>query len=276
MEMKISTLNLDYVNACRLLIPSPETVTLMLVGCGGTGSWLASSVVRVARLLKEKFNKTIDIYFVDPDRVEAKNCYRQNFCEAEIGRSKSDALAWRYGMAWGVEITSVQGKVEDCKFNFLGRRLTLLIGCVDNAAARRSLQDAAENNRAWWLDCGNHQSSGQVLLGSGMNRPDNPFELPGFCSWLPLPGDQHPELLEGAPEQANPEENLSCAEMAMRDSQGMAINQRIAAEASDYLVRLLLTRDLCKYATYIDLASGSTKSKYILPEGTRGEVSNID
>jgi hypothetical protein len=64
--------------------------------------------------------------------------------------------------------------------------------------------------------------------------------------------------------------------MAMRDSQGMAINQRIAAEASDYLVRLLLTKDLCKYATYIDLASGSTKSKYILPEEVRGEVSNID
>jgi hypothetical protein len=49
----------------------------------------------------------------------------------------------------------------------------------------------------------------------------------------------------------------------MRDSQGMAINQRMAAEMADYLVRLLITRDLQKMATYIDLASGVSRSIYI-------------
>jgi PRTRC genetic system ThiF family protein len=259
-------LNLDYLNARRLLVSNSGTVTLMLVGCGGTGSWLAPSVVRIARLLKEQFNKAVDVYFIDPDHVEEKNCFRQNFCNAEVGRNKADTLAWRYGLAWGVEIIAIAGKLETCRIDLMNRGLAVVIGCVDNAAARRTIAETVKMYRCWWLDCGNHQSSGQVLLGSGLERPENPFQLMGLCSWLPLPTDRHPELLDDAPAIKRTDENLSCAEMAMRDSQGMAINQRIAAEASDYLVRMLLTKDLCKHATYIDLASGSAKSKYILED----------
>jgi hypothetical protein len=56
--------------------------------------------------------------------------------------------------------------------------------------------------------------------------------------------------------------------MAMADSQGLSINQRVAAEAADYLVRMLITKDLKKYATYMDLESGTARSKYI----SRGDL----
>lgn len=263
--MSTIELNLEYLNAARLLLPSAETINLALIGCGGTGSWLAPSVVRVGRLLKEKFSKKVDLYFVDPDHVEEKNVYRQNFCEAEIGKNKALALAFRYGLAWGMEISAVPIPFSTAQISTFGPRLTILIGCVDNAAARKTIQDAASRlPRCWWLDCGNHQSAGQIVVGCGSRMPKDPFELPGFCSWLPLPSDVHPDLLEEQPESHIQAENLSCADMAMRDSQGLAINQRIAAEASDYLVRMLITKDLSKYATYVDLASGTTKSKYII------------
>ena len=212
--------------------------------------------------MADKFNKRIAINYFDPDQVELKNCYRQNFCEAEIGRNKADALAYRYGLAWGMEITAVgepfDGRMERCD-------LVLLIGCVDNPAARKSIL-ANLSRGAWWLDCGNAGSYGQVLLGRG-DEVKKPFELPGFCSWLPLPSTQHPELIEAAPaDDFRQDTELSCADLAMLDSQGMAINQRMAAEATDYLVRMLLTRDLQKMATYIDLASGTAKSVYITPE----------
>jgi len=42
-------------------------------------------VARVARLLTEKFAKDVQVGFVDPDTVEVKNIYRQNFCLAEVG-----------------------------------------------------------------------------------------------------------------------------------------------------------------------------------------------
>jgi PRTRC genetic system ThiF family protein len=263
-------INLDYLNARRLLLPSYDVVTLALVGCGGTGSWLAPHVVRVARLVVDKFQKPVDILFVDPDCVEEKNCYRQNFSPAEIGRNKAETLAFRYGLAWGLEIRAVPERLDVVQVRAqTAQRLLVLIGCVDNAAARKSILQAAQANawresRTWWLDCGNHKSAGQVLLGCSSEQPKNPYELPGLCSWLPLPSVVHPELLEPLPEEMLDTTNMSCADLAMLDSQGLAINARIAAEASDYLVRLLLTRDLCKRATYIDLASGTTRSKYIV------------
>jgi PRTRC genetic system ThiF family protein len=271
MSTSMTQFDLDYANACRLLLISTERIGLVLIGCGGTGSWLAPSVARIGRILMEKFTKEVEIYFIDPDKVEAKNCFRQNFCPAEIGRNKAECLAFRYSLAWGVLISAI-AEPFDPKFihNLYRNYSIILIGCVDNPAARKAIKKAAESRmiedyRTWWLDCGNHHSAGQVLLGCGTKEPKNPFEFPGLCSWLPLPADQHPELLEAQEIIADPQEGLSCADLAMIDSQGLAINQRIAAEATDYLVRMLLTKDLMKMATYIDLASGSTRSKYINP-----------
>jgi hypothetical protein len=56
----------------------------------------------------------------------------------------------------------------------------------------------------------------------------------------------------------------------MLDEQGLSINQAIASIAADYLLRLLLTQNLDKFQTYIDLASGSMKSTYINPANLRG------
>jgi PRTRC genetic system ThiF family protein len=260
-------LNSDYLNARKVILPQFESITLALVGCGGTGSWLAPSVVRVARLLSEKFGKRVHVFFVDPDKVEQKNCYRQNFCEAEVGRFKADSLAYRYGLAWGVEVIALSDRFKNIHHSELMQTASrLIIGCVDGPAGRKEIFDGVlHNSGAWWLDCGNHKSAGQVLLGCGGSSPD-PFSLPGFCSWLPLPSTQHPELLELIPEIEREGENLSCADLALLDSQGLSINQRIASEAADFLVRMLITRDLERMATYIDLASGSSRSVYITKE----------
>jgi len=94
-------LNLDYLHALSIAVPTAKTVNLVLVGCGGTGSWLAPTVVRVARLLREKFQTRVAVTFIDPDVIEPKNCYRQNFCEAEVGSNKAETLAFRFGLAWG-------------------------------------------------------------------------------------------------------------------------------------------------------------------------------
>lgn len=268
-------ISLDYLNARKLLLPAYDDIHLVLVGCGGTGSFLARGVATTARLLVDKFQKEVDVTFCDPDTVEEKNCYRQNFCPAEIGRNKAESLAFRMGLAWGLAIRAAAEPFQQSLIQTSGfkQSLTVLIGCVDNAKARKEIREAAgiySGARLWWLDCGNHQASGQVLIGCGLKKPEkDPFELPGFCSWLPSPAKRHPELLEepaGEPESRPETASLSCADLAMLDSQGLAINQVVAAEATDYLVRLLLTRDLQKWATYIDLGSGSMRSEYILPK----------
>lgn len=46
----------------------------------------------------------------------------------------------------------------------------------------------------------------------------------------------------------------------------MTINAAMADEAADYLYRLLITGDLRKCATYLDLPSGTKRSFYTTPE----------
>jgi PRTRC genetic system ThiF family protein len=264
-------LSLDYVNARILLTRRDDTLKVALVGCGGTGSWLAPAIARIARLLGERGIR-MDLAFVDPDAVEAKNIYRQNFCDAEIGHNKAEALAARYGKAWGVEIAALPWTFQKESELARGKEIDLVIGCVDNTTARRSIQEVVSHSwrqPAWWLDCGNGQSSGQVLLGAGKPPEEDPFLLPGSCAWLPSPTLQHPDLLKSRDRAAAGTEAVSCAEMALQDAQGLSINARVAAEAADYLVRLLVTRDLRKYATYLDLASGTTRSEYITEEKVR-------
>ena len=261
--MSEKLLNMEYLSARTLIIQDSDTVNLVMVGCGGTGSWLAPAVSRVGRLLRDSRGVDVHIYFVDPDLVEEKNVYRQNFSNAEIGESKAFALAFRYGLSWGMPIIANPRRLEDVKQWLPGGygQTTVYLGCVDRASARQGIHDLLLDG-AWWIDCGNEAENGQVLIGCKGEMPKEPFKLPGYCSWLPLPTLQHPELLQGS-EQIGSDQGLSCAELAMQDSQGMAINQRMAAEAADYLVRLLITRNLQKMATYIDLASGVSRSTYI-------------
>ncbi len=89
------------------------------------------------------------------------------------------------------------------------------------------------------------------------------------CIKLPAPCLQHPELLESKPEELS-ETNISCAEIALLNSQSLAINQRIAAEAASYLVRLIAGK-LNRLATYLDLDSGCTNSTFI----TEDEIAKI-
>src|SRR5690242_10750253 len=100
------TLVLSYVQAVPLLLPQGKPFHLFLVGCGGSGSWLAPSLARLTRVLNDA-GRRISLTFVDHDTVEEGNVPRQNFCYAEIGQFKAMALATRYSAAWGIEIRAI-------------------------------------------------------------------------------------------------------------------------------------------------------------------------
>ena len=251
-------ITLTHEKRYRIQIGDPEQFPITLVGCGGTGSFLALHLARLAYHLREQYGKDVRLVFVDPDRVEAKNIGRQNFCPAEIGEHKAHTLMRRYNAAFGLDIQAVCAPFEP-SMTTGSVAFRLLIGAVDNAAARRELQTAATvmGGATWWLDCGNHEHAGQVLLG---NRADltAPEIVLGFCGGLPLPSVQAPELLEG--ERGRGGEGESCAELAIRDAQSLMVNQMTAGWAASYVYRMLIGKDLDVYATYFDLVTGSARS----------------
>lgn len=194
----------------RLEIGHPDRVVILLVGTGGTGSFVAHILAQLASWAAAA-GIDMRLYFVDPDTVEEKNLVRQNFCRAELGAPKAFTLAWRYTAAFGVTITPV---VERFSAAMLDRyqpkyttngSLMIVVGAVDNVCARRDIAEAmtghlqkwpwsSGRDRLIWLDAGNERVNGQVLLGNSL-APEPLLSPLGFCTDLPLPHLQEPGLL---------------------------------------------------------------------------------
>ncbi len=233
----------------------------------------------------------VNLTFVDPDVVEMKNVFRQNFGEAEVGGHKAELLALRYAAAWGQSIQVHTARFAREMLQLEYGDLGVLIGCVDNAAARRSIADVIDQEtrlrggeglpRIWWLDCGNGADTGQVLFGAARNVRQLQFAFPyfsdqGFCVNLPAPDLQHPDLLETQPEEnlAQPSQgNVSCAEQLLIGDQSPSINVTVANIAATYLWRLFADpKGLTTFATYCNLNVLSTRSRYITPEAVAHAV----
>ncbi|MCK9629259.1 MAG: PRTRC system ThiF family protein [Bacteroidales bacterium] len=237
---------------------------ILLVGCGGTGSFLALHLARLAWHLRERNGQSLPLTFVDPDRVELQNVGRQNFCPAEIGQYKAWTLMRRYNAAFGLDIQAhTQPFDREMAYQ---QRVRIVAGCVDNGAARSAIADAVLrcNGKVWWLDAGNHEFSGQILLGNSETARPQISPVMRACTDLPLPSVTHPELLEIHPRGELAGE--SCAELALRDAQSLMINQMMAGWMANYLTRLLVSRDLDVQATYIDLVTGAARSVAITEE----------
>ena len=279
---------LDYsiLNAKSIILPVYQQIEFYLVGCGGTGSWLAPSLCRIARTLTRQ-GKNATLIFIDRDTVEPKNVLRQNFCDAEIGFNKAQTLALRYSLSWGIDIQALPDSFnpEIVARDYYQRehKLKIVIGCVDNANARQSIARALSQYQSWhtrdvatelwWLDCGNHSHSGQVLIGSHLSTKLDTYQFHQLgCLKLPAPCLQHPELLESKPEELK-QSNISCAELTLLNTQSLTINQRMAAEAASYLVRLI-TGKLNRLATYLDLESGFTTSTFITEDAISHIINN--
>ena len=227
-----------------------SSVSIYVVGCGGTGSFLVPHLCRLANWFYNA-GKQISITLIDFDRIEEKNLYRQNFCQAELGYNKAQALAVRYkAMFPKLKIGVIEDRASAIK---LDRSMpTVVIGCVDNAAARKSIEElmierggrrtcVAESNHVveysglvahgfsqipcWWVDCGNDYTYGQVSIGNWYSVELDDYILePATCTTLPLPTIQYPELLL----QTDENETLSCAERALLNGQSLNINSQIA------------------------------------------------
>ncbi|QQS33566.1 MAG: ThiF family adenylyltransferase [Acidobacteriota bacterium] len=270
-------IDLRFSNATVVMPVEYNTLRFVVVGAGGTGSFVVPALARLIFELKEQQNKSAEMLIVDPDVVENGNIPRSNFCFAEVGRYKAQTLAERVSMAWGIETSFSCEKFDPDKHlkssNSDYRNLTIIVGCVDNYLARREMHRALDEfrsygdaSRAWWIDGGNGKTSGQVLLGSTTKRlkPEQYFTGTSICRALPAPSLQHPDLLE--PERIETKRDLSCPERVRLGEQSLNVNQRVAVEMVETLSAMLLTRDLRRSAVYFELESGTSRAVYCTPE----------
>src|SRR6266699_3840317 len=112
-----------------------RTVRVLVIGCGGSGSAIASGLPYLHQaMLVAGHPGGLHVTIMDGDIISATNCIRQPFCSTEIGLAKAVAMVSRLNLFWSLNWTAVAENLtsETDISNF-----DIVIGCVDTRAARQ-------------------------------------------------------------------------------------------------------------------------------------------
>lgn len=257
--------------------PHVNIQDIVVVGLGGTGSQLARSVARMIYDLRQRSIKPPSVTFIDPDIIENKNVGRQMFTPADVGQYKAEVLARRFSHALGLQINWLN---EAFDAEWVGddrqrhRQEVIIMGAVDNHMARAEISKAD----AVWIDCGNHYSSGQVVIG---NTSDfGQLFLPGNMHggkmrYLPNVTTLFPQMLEPEAEP-QPQADLSCAELVETGQQHLLINDMIAGIGAQYLYKLLHRQAITTFMTFVDIESLVMRSVPITEEDLKAYLPIVE
>lgn len=238
-------------------------LAVAVIGCGGTGSHIAQSLARLAAHCRDAGLPPLQIALVDGDRVEQKNVGRQLFSAADVGKNKAQVLAARLSTVFGLEVVAFPEMLNGQ--HIVAHTFGILVGAVDNPRARREIGRELERpNGRWklWIDCGNHEHSGQVVVGTTLDAKGlkGSLALGGICTALPTAPLIYPALVEEVEQIVTP---LDCARAMEQNAQSLMVNQAMAAVAAQYLYQIVIERRLTTYRTTIDLKSLTMSSKSI-------------
>lgn len=181
-------------------------VTVKVIGCGGTGSQMLQAMARINVSLIALGHPGLLVQAWDDDRVTEANLGRQLFSKADLDQYKSKILIERinrfYGFNW--QAFPLKYGEQEIKDDMFGN---LFITCVDNVASREVVygikikiknKNSIRNREpfnipVYWLDLGNNQKSGQLVLGTfaSMKQPKG---TKGTVKELPTILDLFPDM----------------------------------------------------------------------------------
>lgn len=225
-------------------------VNVLLVGAGGTGSRMLEKLANLHRALLAKGHPAgLAVTVVDPDTVSPSNIGRQAFYPGDVGSYKSDVLVNRINMslqttAWVSEPSRLDTRSDLTPYD-------LVIGAVDNRAARlgilRALENSESGRRRYWLDTGNKSDTGQVVLGEVITRKRKTDDL----DRLPHIAEFFPEIIDPAAEEEDDTPSCSLAEAL--DKQSLYINSVVSDFAANLLWMLFTQGGLDTHGAFINL-----------------------
>lgn len=240
---------------------------IIVIGCGGTGSWLLPKLVKI---INDGCSKSMtsghNILLVDGDEVEEKNLIRQNFISQDVGKNKAQALAERYGVHFNEkcnvgyldkflmdQYSEITEEFAD-RFTliggldfFNGRDIAnvLIINLIDNGTTRKMIHSFAMEKSSYLpsrrssiqkifvLDVANNEYNGQ--LNASLYGVSNP------STYIAQFYNQHPSHL-GDNEEVSV---FSCADAdAEATDQLFNANDMAATVTGNYINSWLMTGGL--------------------------------
>lgn len=229
------------------LISPTNPISVNLIGAGGTGSKVLTALMEINESLIALGHAGLQVRLWDDDIITSANLGRQRFFECETGLYKSVALINRINRCIGSNWKAETVKFEKDKFGRLpdNARAVITITCVDNVKARfgvaEILREASSRRHCqdepkYWLDFGNSQDTGQVLLSTiGEIKQPNSEKYQTVAS-LPFVTDEYGELLK----QSEREDSTpSCSLAEALEKQDLFINSSLTQMGCSLLWNLL-------------------------------------
>lgn len=186
------------------IVEPKDRTHLIVLGAGGTGSWLAS------------FLSKLDLQYVtliDGDAVEVKNITRQNFTVADVKANKAQAIATRYDFDFVPNYVNTKDDLLTLVDEHTGA-YPVFVGCLDNNFSRQLVHHAMnELPNATWLDAGNAERHGQTYVmikedGKVVEDFQSPIEIDKALQDT-TGMNNHPEQLSCADLQENTPQNVT-------------------------------------------------------------------
>ena len=125
---------------------------ILIIGCGGIGSFLIAEVCRLIEI--EQIDPNTELIIADNDLVEMEQVRYQNFTFEDAGLNKAQALAKRFKH---VGVTAINDRIKSDK-QLKGYDLIVL--CVDNDPTRELVIKYCFSKNVDFLDL---RSSGRTV-----------------------------------------------------------------------------------------------------------------
>jgi PRTRC genetic system ThiF family protein len=194
---------------------------------------------------------------MDGDTISPVNCVRQPFGRNEIGMNKAIVLVNRINLFWGLDwqaipqaLTAQTLAPEYAGYGERHLRPDIVIGCVDTRAARATIAMgvAGLSGTGYWLDCGNHSTGGQFVLGEPQNARNKRSRLR-----LRTAAELYEELVNPDLDDDN---EPSCSAIEALDRQEPFVNTALAQHGLALLARLFRYGEISHHGGFVDVAGG--------------------
>lgn len=220
-----------------------RTVKVVVVGAGGTGSHVLVGLAQLHHaMLALGHPGGLEVAVLDADTVSASNVGRQMFFPSDVGRNKASVLIQRINMAMGLNWEAEESRFDD-ETNL--HDTDLIVGCVDNRATRKAIAHKYPWRPIYWLDMGNTQHGGQIVLGQIGQQKE-----------LPHIGDLFPETLDASLDALD--DTPSCSMVESLEKQSLFINRAMALYGLNLLAELFRFGQIDYHGVFVNLKSART------------------
>lgn len=229
-------------------------VTVDLAGVGGTGSQMITGLARISEALRSMGHPGLHVRAWDDDIVTDANIGRQLFSSSDIGMNKAQVLVTRINRFFGYEWEAMP--------EIFGGQLSsnITISCIDTAMGRVMLGMKIEgktknryqpyDRRYYWMDMGNLQKTGQVILGT-ISPVQQPKVSHKTKAVLKTVTQKFPQLKTIKDDLLGP----SCSLAEALNKQDLFINSTLAQFGCNLLWKLFREGMIKYHGCYVNLDS---------------------